>query len=338
MKEKIIIFLVFSILAVILCSPASAASSEKTRYKAVSSADISDIVISNIKAPSVIFKGGNITISNTIKNQGKKSCSGFYVDFFFKCNNNSKKFYIGTRYISGLNAGASNSQNSTFKVPSNITGTGYIMLFADSKNKIPESNKTNNIKYSADKTSLITARPVYITSDNIKNTTADNAKIDKIVKALKSMGLYAVNYGLGPNKHYSVLKNVNVPSTALIVNIYGGACAGTIWEMTKPYYKKALGNRKVFSIWINTNVDVGTIKFLKRSSDDNYTPSYGKSGGFPQFNDTNNNGIFEPKLGELDGVANPGKLLRLNGYHFIYQKNGDVDILAMAIFKEATSS
>jgi hypothetical protein len=338
MNKKFMIFLVFAILAIVLCSPVSASNNEKTRYKAVSSSDMSDIVISNIKAPSVIFKGGNITISNTIKNQGKKSCSGFYVEFFFKSNNNSKKCYIGTRYINGLNAGASNSQNSTFRVPSNITGTGYIMVFADSTNKIVESNKTNNIKYTLDKTNIITARPVYITSDNIKNTTADNAKIDKIVKALKSMGLYAVNYGLGPNKHYSVLKNVKIPSTALIVNIYGGACAGTIWEMTKPYYKKALGSRKVFSIWINTDVDVGTVKFLKRSSDDNYTPSYGKSGGFPQFNDTNKNGIFEPNLGEHDGVANPGNLLIVNGYHFIYLKNGDVNILSRAIFNEATSS
>jgi len=70
--------------------------------------------------------------------------------------------------------------------------------------------------------------------------------------------------------------------------------------------------------------------------DDNYTPAYGKKGGFPQFQDSNNNGIFEPNLGERDGISNPGTLLLKNGYHFIYQQNGDINVLVNTIYSEAT--
>ena len=336
MKRKLMIFLIFAIFAIMLCSPVTAAKNNKIRYTTASSGAC-DVVITSINVPNTIFKGHNITISNTIKNQGSKKCSGFYVDFFFRTSKTSTNIYIGSRYVNGLDPGASNSQNSTFKIPENITCTSYyVRVLADSTNRLNESNKTNNILYSANKASLVTGRPIYITSDNIKNSNTDNARMNKIVQGLKSLGLYAVNYGLGPNKHYSVLKNVNVPSNALIVNIYGGACAGTIWEMTQNYYKKALGTRKVFSIWINTAVNVGTVKFLKRSSDDNYTPAYGKKGGFPQFQDSNNNGIFEPNLGERDGISNPGTLLLKNGYHFIYQQNGDINVLVNTIYSEAT--
>ena len=46
-----------------------------------------------------------------------------------------------------------------------------------------------------------------------------------------------MNYGLGPNFHYTVLKDSNEPKNAIIVNVYGGVCAGTIWEMNTKSYK-----------------------------------------------------------------------------------------------------
>ena len=62
--------------------------------------------------------------------------------------------------------------------------------------------------------------------------TLTETRINNIVNALKAMGLYAVNWGLGPNTHYSILNDVAIPNNALIVNIYGGVCAGTILDMT----------------------------------------------------------------------------------------------------------
>ena len=74
-------------------------------------------------------------------------------------------------------------------------------------------------------------RPVYITSDNIVSKTKDNARINNIIKSLNTLGIKAYNMGVGPNNHIKVLQTSKVPKNALIVNIYGGACAGTIWEM-----------------------------------------------------------------------------------------------------------
>ncbi|MBZ2167097.1 hypothetical protein [Methanobacterium spitsbergense] len=76
--------------------------------------------------------------------------------------------------------------------------------------------------------------------------------MDGIVSKLRAMGLKAVNYGWGPNSHYQILKNITIPQNALVVDIYGVVCAGTIWEMTQNSYKYYKGTRKVFTVRIDT--------------------------------------------------------------------------------------
>lgn len=319
----------------LLVAPATASTVKNTK---ISHNSTCDIIVKDIKTDPLIFRNKTVKISSSIKNLGNSACKNFYVDYFLKSVDTGQNIYIGSKSIVGLRPGETRTITASFRLPQTIRNTDYMVrIFADSTNQLNEINKSNNVVYSQKKLSVVTGRPVYITSDCIKNNAADNARIDAIVKGLKKMGLYAMNYGLGPNKHYSVLKNVSIPKDALVVNIYGGACAGTIWEMTKPYYKKALGTRKVFSIWIKTNIDLKTVKFLKRASDDNDTPKYGEKGGFPQFQDSNNNGIFEPELGEKDGLANPGKLLDDNGYKYMYQQDGNVDKIVKAIFYQATN-
>lgn len=319
----------------VLVNPVTATTVKHTK---ISNTPTCDIVVKDIKTDPLIFKNKTITISCSIKNLGNSKCKNFYVDYFFKSTDSCQNTYIGSKSIVGLSPGEIRQITVSYKLPKTISKGDYLVrIFADSTKQLNETNKTNNVAYSQKRLSIVTGRPVYITSDCIKNNTIDNARIDAIVAGLKKMGLYAINYGLGPNKHYSVLKNITIYKDALLVNIYGGACAGTIWEMTKPYYKKALGTRKVFSIWINTNIDVQTVKFLKRSLDDKYTPKYGENGGFPAFQDINTNGIFEPELGEKDGISNPGELLEQNGYKYLYQRDGNVNIILKAIYYQATS-
>ncbi len=177
---------------------------------------------------------------------------------------------------------------------------------------------------------------MYITSDNINNTSEDNTRINNIVNALQQLGLFAVNYGLGPNEHYSILQNITIPQNALIVDIYGGLCAGTIWEMNQSYYKYYKGNRTIFSIWIDTPLTLDDIQFLPRAQDDNFTPLYGTLGGFPDFNDTNNDGIFEPGL-EKDGLNNPALFLKNSGYNYLSLINEDINTIVDNILHEATN-
>lgn len=319
----------------VLVTPASAGTVKKTM---ISQNSTCDIVLKDIKTDPIIFRNKTIKVSCNIKNSGPCTSKDFYIDYFLKSSDTAQNIYIGSKHIIGLNPKETRTIVSSFKIPRTAQNTGYyVRVFVDSTNQLNETNKINNVAYSQKKTSIVYGRPVYITCDNIKNNTSDNANVDAIVNSLRKIGLYAKNYGLGPNKHYSILKNVKIPQNALIVNIYGGACAGTIWEMTKPYYKKAAGTRKVFSIWIKTKIDIRTVKFLKRAFDDNVTPNYGKNGGFPNFQDNNNNGKFEPELGEIDGLANPGKILTENGYNFLYQQDGNLEKIVQAIFYQATN-
>jgi len=314
---------------------------------------IRDLTVTKVTAPIRGVKGNTIIVPNTIKNQGNTATSGFWVAYYLKISSTSSNNYIGQRFINSLAAGASNSQNTQLTIPINITSSNYyIMAYADISKLVNESYETNNYRYSSTKIQIINSRPVYITSDYINGNTTDNARMNNIVAGLRSMGLIAMNWGWGPNTHYQILTNVTIPKNALIVDIYGGVCAGTIWEMTQNSYKYYVGNRSVFSIWINTLTNIANVTFLPRAYDDNFTPLFNSSkpGAFPTYNDTNNNGkfdlgagyvngiIYPTKLEELDGISNPADLLLANGYQYLYQQNGDINTIVQRIFKEATTT
>jgi hypothetical protein len=182
---------------------------------------------------------------------------------------------------------------------------------------------------------IIGQRPIYITSDNINNPTVDNARIDSIVKGLTALGLYAKNWGLGPNSHYKVLQQANIPKNALIIDIYGGACAGTIYEMGKSWYLNAKDTKKVFTIfWPPSQVITG-LAFLPRAHDDNFTDDYGdpSGNGFPDVYDVDQDGIIEPGfIGREDGLAHPDQYMHKYGYNYLY--SGDISTIVAAIFKQ----
>ena len=147
---------------------------------------------------------------------------------------------------------------------------------------------------------------VYITSDNIGNTVTDNNLINNIKQELAIKGINAVNYGIGPNKHIEVLQDKNVPVNAVIVNIYGGACAGTLYEMGEAWYMGLKGDRKVLTIfWAHTSTNITGLEYLPRAHDDNFdSPSF-------------------------KGLAYPDKYLEKNGYSYIY--SSDTNTIAAAI-------
>lgn len=184
------------------------------------------------------------------------------------------------------------SYNTTKVLPSNITVKPWVLIV----------NST-----------LSQARPVYITSDNIKTWNEDNNMINSIVSGLNALGLTAINWGIGPNTHYAILQNPNIPANALIVDIYGGACAGTIWEMGTNSYKQLVGSRKVFSIWMPPSAwDITGLAWLPRAHDDNFSPAW------------------------FTGLANPDQYLLNNGYHYIY--SGDIDYITYSTYYEAITA
>lgn len=203
-----------------------------------------------------------------------------------------------------------------------------IIIFQKSHKRLPNYVSINSWM------SIIRGKPVYITSDNIVNTKVDNARVNSIVKKLKALGLYAQNFGLGPNKHIEVLKSSKVPQNSLVIDIYGGACAGTLFEMGLKYYKSIKGNREVYAIFWPPAAVITDLDFLPRAHDDDFTPAYNttKAGRFMDFKDLDHDGQFD--AGE-DGLAHPDIYLHKNGYRYYY--SGDINKIVNAIFKQSVT-
>jgi hypothetical protein len=194
--------------------------------------------------------------------------------------------------------------NTNHRLPNYVSyGTTKIVI-ADFQKIIA----TQGLKINLDGT--IVGRPIYITSDNIRNTTADNARINNIIAGLKSLGLNAYNMGLGPNSHVKVLQSTIVPNNALVIDIYGGADAGTLYEMGTSWYKSIKGTRNVFTVFWPPSAVITGLAYLKRSADDNYD------------------------VASFKGLANPDQYLLNNGYQYLY--SGDITTIINALFYQAT--
>lgn len=222
------------------------------------------------------------------------------------------------------------STNGWIQYSSLVFTYSKIIDFNKIENRLPNSvTFTNWIK-------IIGQRPIYITSDNIINKTVDNARINSLVSSLTAMGLYAKNWGLGPNTHASVLSSTSVPKNALIIDIYGGACAGTLLEMSTKWYLNVKADRKVFTVFWPPSIDITGLAFLPRAHDDNFTPEYGQANGFPDEYDVDNDGKYEVGLpGREDGLAHPDLFLKKYGYSYIH--SDDIAAIARAIYNLAFS-
>lgn len=195
----------------------------------------------------------------------------------------------------------------------------YLFLRAlnyyNTNNRLPNSVRVT--KWTGTSVSSMTGgilRPVYILSDNINNAATDNARINAIVTELKKQGVTAYNYGVGPNKHYEAITNPNIPVNALIVDICGGACAGTIYDMGTSAYKYYKDTRKVYLLFTSGATKITGLSFLPRSGDDNFSPK------------------------SFTGLANPDKYLLKNGYNY-YEgyTSSKLSAFVQILYKQATS-
>ncbi len=182
-----------------------------------------------------------------------------------------------------------------------------ILNFYNANNRLPGYVTVNSL--TALNPVITDARPVYITSDNIINVATDTDRVNTIVDNLEILGLTAVNWGLGPNSHYTVLESTLVPVNALIIDIYGGADAGVIYEMGQKYYKYLVGAKEVYTIWVPPATDITGLAWLPRAHDDDYDPV------------------------SFTGIANPDLYLLNNGYDYLY--SGDLNTIISRIYQKA---
>jgi len=159
LKNNLIILTIVFFSAFLLCGSATAATVNSTTSNALSTAQVKDLIVTEVTAPTKGVKGHTITISNTVKNQGNTATTGFYVNYYLKKSTTSKNIYIGNRYITSLGAGASNHQKTKLTLPTSIASANYfIRAYADSTKLIKESSETNNVKYSPTKINIQSAK------------------------------------------------------------------------------------------------------------------------------------------------------------------------------------
>ena len=179
--------------------------------------------------------------------------------------------------------------------------------------------------------SVVLYKPVYITSDNIYSSATDQDRMKSLVSILRNAGVDACGYGIGPDMQNAVLRNSSVQQGVLVVDIYGGACAGTIYAMIGSYYQGIKGAREVYSIWISppawditnlpTKVTNGGVNFLPRAHDDTFSKNLPDQGF---------NLAGEP----TDGLKNPDLFLNSHGFNFLVT-SGDLQYMADHILFEA---
>src|SRR3972149_3862033 len=156
-----------------------------------------DFVISSLSAPSTIYTGVNVTISNTVKNLGVGASATSYLKFYLSTDNNidASDLYLTQRSVSSLNGGVSNSANTTIKLPVTLSpGTYYIGAIADETNTNVESDETNNKAVSGAVT-VLSGVDLVVSAFNVPSTitTGLNATIDNTVTN-NSIGASATSY------------------------------------------------------------------------------------------------------------------------------------------------
>ena len=110
-----------------------------------------DLVVTNATIPSTGERGEEITISNTIRNNGILSTGGFNATFQLTPEKSSKNsIFLGEIRVSNLYGGETLQPNPKFTIPTNITpGNYYIRVIIDSDKEVFESDENNNEMYSS---------------------------------------------------------------------------------------------------------------------------------------------------------------------------------------------
>ncbi|MBI5408522.1 MAG: M6 family metalloprotease domain-containing protein [Nitrospirae bacterium] len=111
-----------------------------------------DLIVSALNAPSSAVRGANITVMDTIKNQGGGSSGASTTTFYLSINTtyDAGDTELGSRSVPALAAGSSNTGSAAITIPSGIaTGAYYIIARSDANGVVAETNEANNNRYRA---------------------------------------------------------------------------------------------------------------------------------------------------------------------------------------------
>ena len=144
------------------------------------------------------------------------------------------------------------------------------------------------------------SRTIYLTSDVIVSKSTDYAFMNKIKASLEKKGYTVVVNGYGPNSHNVAIWAQSLPINAVQVSIFGGSDPGVFYDMSTRSFMRKKESRLMYLVFQpDYAYDFTGASFLKRSHDDNYSPS------------------------SFTGISYPDKYLRSYGYDYLFSKNPD---------------
>ena len=104
-----------------------------------------DLVVVNPSVPSgTLDVGASVTVRTNVRNQGSLGAGGSTLEYWLSSNNTlgSGDVQLTTDAVQSLNINQTSSQESaTFNLPSNRSGTQYIIFKADGPGTISETNE-----------------------------------------------------------------------------------------------------------------------------------------------------------------------------------------------------
>jgi len=106
-----------------------------------------DLLVTALTAPTIAGSGGAISVTDTTKNQGASAAAASVTSFYLSTNTtvDATDTLMGTRAVSALIAGGSETVTTSLPIPAGITaGTYYVVAKADGNGSLAETIETNN--------------------------------------------------------------------------------------------------------------------------------------------------------------------------------------------------
>jgi hypothetical protein len=118
-----------------------------------------DLISQSITAPATAFKGSQIAVTSSFRNQGSTASGPFSVGVYFSADqtiNVDDAFTGFTCSVAGLLPGATGTCNGSVSVPNLVPGDYYVGLLADVQNQVTENVESNNGVRAANPTTVAT--------------------------------------------------------------------------------------------------------------------------------------------------------------------------------------
>lgn len=111
-----------------------------------------DLTVTAVSVPATLLAGKPLAIGHTVANGGTAAAGGFTVRFYLSTDTllDAGDLLLGSRTLTRLAAGASDTMVSTVTLPATVAvGTYRVLVVADALGEVTEINETNNTGMSA---------------------------------------------------------------------------------------------------------------------------------------------------------------------------------------------